>query len=1037
MRGRFKSNKWKGAGITVLIIVIILAVSVVSFQIYHFIQLNRMSQYTDVNVDGTVSVHVKDDSQKVLDAYQKASPASVISSDDTAQDTNVSIVFSGLNEDVSINEEVLRLLQENGMQATFAIPAVNVRENQGMIKKILQSGNRIISGGLNGKEKEAKDITALCDDLSKSKKIFDEETKGSHSILYSPGLDASLMHLKASKQAGYDQMVLADDNDLIDADTFLSETDVDQYVDGLQGKRILVIYLDGNKDLVHQEPTIVSAKPELDKQPDLDDNAQTKEEKPGIADITKWLLETVHQKNIQSIALSDCQKQPASTYIEKNLDDRSKKAQVYRSVLTNKKDVGLCIRHLKNEAQYEKVRSVLKQYDASASFFVSDDVDKKLAKRILKDGYTLENAGKAYADATKTYQEMEKVRRHLQDLDTDSLAYLVSDEASIDAIRRACFVDGQIPILPQDPKKLSKGSFYGYDASDLKSIEQLLEKAQQKEYKISDIPTLLDQNGTIPAFTNTQIQKQKKENKGIKATYMQNVSTTEPALALTFGNIGNEAVDLDVANVLKHKGAVGTFFVNFNEMREYTDTIETLIDQGQEIGISWPSDGSYANTYDGMATYIHDCLAYMEWRYNYQPRLVMLSKEPTNKEMLEAVHAAGLRAVGASKSLIQNNTQQTTEDQIPEVLAQLSNVRFTRGGLEYFNLGYYEADAMKKVGEKTLMGEVVSDVIGQFVDSIAFENAQTNQIEEESRYRLKTVSALLDSDQVYTVSKKKQKAVTLKKNVLTSMDSPEKQFAYMKDHYLGSNFIINQKKMPGFTDEEIQQMNKTGKLTHEKVIFLTFDDWGSDESVNKILYVLKKYHVKATFFVLTEHVDENPNLLRAIAEDGHEIGCHSNSHIALANANEDHSQYASLTKKEQKAMRKDLVTSYNKLNQYVGDVRVDGKKALSLDFRPPTLEISKEGLYQVFDVGFQYSISGDVTTNDYEITDLNKYIHDMTNGSPSSKEDYQVGNGSVIVMHMTEDAKYTAQMLDVMIPRWQAQGYRFARVDAYTRQYQP
>ena len=259
----------------------------------------------------------------------------------------------------------------------------------------------------------------------------------------------------------------------------------------------------------------------------------------------------------------------------------------------------------------------------------------------------------------------------------------------------------------------------------------------------------------------------------------------------------------------------------------------------------------------------------------------------------------------------------------------------------------------------------------------------------------------------------------------------------MKDHYLGSNFIINQKKMPGFTDEEIQQMNKTGKLTHEKVIFLTFDDWGSDESVNKILYVLKKYHVKATFFVLTEHVDENPNLLRAIAEDGHEIGCHSNSHIALANANEDHSQYASLTKKEQKAMRKDLVTSYNKLNQYVGDVRVDGKKALSLDFRPPTLEISKEGLYQVFDVGFQYSISGDVTTNDYEITDLNKYIHDMTNGSPSSKEDYQVGNGSVIVMHMTEDAKYTAQMLDVMIPRWQAQGYRFARVDAYTRQYQP
>ena len=127
---------------------------------------------------------------------------------------------------------------------------------------------------------------------------------------------------------------------------------------------------------------------------------------------------------------------------------------------------------------------------------------------------------------------------------------------------------------------------------------------------------------------------------------------------------------------------------------------------------------------------------------------------------------------------------------------------------------------------------------------------------------------------------------------------------------------------------------------------------------------MKKHHVKATFFVLTENVDKNPNLLRAIAADGHEIASHSNSHVPFATSKK--SAYHNLTAKETAAMREDLAKSYQKLNKYVGNVQVAGKKALSLDFRPPTLEVSKKGLEAVFDVGFQYAVSGDVSTNDYE-----------------------------------------------------------------------
>lgn len=65
------------------------------------------------------------------------------------------------------------------------------------------------------------------------------------------------------------------------------------------------------------------------------------------------------------------------------------------------------------------------------------------------------------------------------------------------------------------------------------------------------------------------------------------------------------------------------------------------------------------------------------------------------------------------------------------------------------------------------------------------------------------------------------------------------------------------------------------------MFFLTFDDWGTDQSINKLLYVLKKHRVKATFFVLTQNVQNNPNLLRIIAEDGHEVASHSDSHTPL------------------------------------------------------------------------------------------------------------------------------------------------------------
>lgn len=78
----------------------------------------------------------------------------------------------------------------------------------------------------------------------------------------------------------------------------------------------------------------------------------------------------------------------------------------------------------------------------------------------------------------------------------------------------------------------------------------------------------------------------------------------------------------------------------------------------------------------------------------------------------------------------------------------------------------------------------------------------------------------------------------------------------------------------------MEQMDHTGivKDVRDNTIFLTFDDWGTDASINHLLYVLRKHHVKGTFFIITWNVKNNPNLLRAIAEDGHDIASHTNRH---------------------------------------------------------------------------------------------------------------------------------------------------------------
>lgn len=66
--------------------------------------------------------------------------------------------------------------------------------------------------------------------------------------------------------------------------------------------------------------------------------------------------------------------------------------------------------------------------------------------------------------------------------------------------------------------------------------------------------------------------------------------------------------------------------------------------------------------------------------------------------------------------------------------------------------------------------------------------------------------------------------------------------------------------------------------TPEKKVAITFDTaWGADKTLD-IIDCLKEYNVNATFFMVGFWVEKYPDMVKAINDQGIEIGTHSNTH---------------------------------------------------------------------------------------------------------------------------------------------------------------
>ena len=69
------------------------------------------------------------------------------------------------------------------------------------------------------------------------------------------------------------------------------------------------------------------------------------------------------------------------------------------------------------------------------------------------------------------------------------------------------------------------------------------------------------------------------------------------------------------------------------------------------------------------------------------------------------------------------------------------------------------------------------------------------------------------------------------------------------------------------------------RVTHDKCVYLTFDDGPIPDVTPTILDVLAKYGVKATFFVVGDNIQKYPHVYARVVAEGHRVGNHTMHHI--------------------------------------------------------------------------------------------------------------------------------------------------------------
>lgn len=190
---------------------------------------------------------------------------------------------------------------------------------------------------------------------------------------------------------------------------------------------------------------------------------------------------------------------------------------------------------------------------------------------------------------------------------------------------------------------------------------------------------------------------------------------------------------------------------------------------------------------------------------------------------------------------------------------------------------------------------------------------------------------------------------------------------------------------------------------NQKKIYITFDAGFENGNTERILDALKKHGVKATFFLVGNYFETQPELVKRMAEEGHTIGNHTYSHPDMSKIGDIQSFQTELQKNE--ALYRDIL----------------GSEIPKL-YRPPQGKFCEENLKMAQQLGY--------STVFWSLAYVDWYTDDQpTPEQAFSKLLPRIHPGAVVLLHSTSSTN--AEILDELLTKWEETGYTFGDLEAY------
>lgn len=192
-----------------------------------------------------------------------------------------------------------------------------------------------------------------------------------------------------------------------------------------------------------------------------------------------------------------------------------------------------------------------------------------------------------------------------------------------------------------------------------------------------------------------------------------------------------------------------------------------------------------------------------------------------------------------------------------------------------------------------------------------------------------------------------------------------------------------------------------------KAVSLTFDDGPSPEWTPRVLEVLERHRVKATFFMVGQAVEQYPDLVRDVRRRGHAVGSHSHTHRCLPLLDEA-------------SLRWELDSADAALEKVLGQ--------RPQFFRPPWGFFTRRVLDEARSRGY-LTVLWTRSTQDWRNAGVDGIVDLATRG--------EMGAGEILLLHDggnypgagNSSRQQTVEALDRLIPALEARGYQFKSVE--------